>query len=370
MRKGARELFSEFWPYTRGDRLRLLGGGLLSLVLMGAELGTVALFEAIVGRVLERHHLTGFWVLAGAWLAIAAAGALAMAGSRRLAGLAAGQVQLRLRDAAFSRAQRRPADYFDERRLGDLLVRLTDDVAVVENAIASGPVTLVTSAVSVVAFAAAALVIRWGPGRLRRGAGLLAAGPGLLRPGTARRRRRTCRQRLAGQRGRGEPGQPGADPGVQPAGRRVEAAAPGGGVLAAGHDGRDEARLAVRAAGLLPRDVLRAARLRGGARDVAGGRLSLAGLLAFAACLAYLYPPVQSLSGLVLSLSEASASAARLGDILGARPAVAEEGWALRGDCSAVAGSTSRASRSATRVPGGRCLTGSVSPPCPAGCWP
>jgi ATP-binding cassette subfamily B protein len=68
-----------------------------------------------------------------------------------------------------------------------------------------------------------------------------------------------------------------------------------------------------------------------GAWDVAGGRLSLAGLLAFAACLAYLYPPVQSLSGLVLSLSEASASAARLGDILSARPAVTEEGSALRG---------------------------------------
>jgi ATP-binding cassette subfamily B protein len=68
-----------------------------------------------------------------------------------------------------------------------------------------------------------------------------------------------------------------------------------------------------------------------GAWDVAGGRLSLAGLLAFAACLAYLYPPVQSLSGLVLSLSEASASAARIGDILGARAAVADEGSALRG---------------------------------------
>ncbi len=68
-----------------------------------------------------------------------------------------------------------------------------------------------------------------------------------------------------------------------------------------------------------------------GAWDVAGGRLSLAGLLAFAACLAYLYPPVQSLSGLMLSLSEASASAARIGDILAARAAVADEGSALRG---------------------------------------
>jgi ATP-binding cassette, subfamily B, bacterial len=121
----------------------------------------VVIFEAIVGRVLERHHVAGFWALAGAWLAIAAAGALAMAGSRRLAGLAAGRVQLRLRDSVFARAQRLPADYFDEKRLGDLLIRLTDDVAVVEGAIAAGPVTLVTSAVSIAVFAAAALVIRW-----------------------------------------------------------------------------------------------------------------------------------------------------------------------------------------------------------------
>jgi len=326
-------LFSRFWPCTRGDRLRLLGGGLLSLVLTGAELGTVVIFEAIVGRVLETRHLAGFWALAGAWLAIAAAGALAMTGSKRLSGLAAGRVQLRLRDSVFSRAQRLPADYVGERRLGDLLIRLTDDVAVVENAIASGPVTLVTSAVSVLAFAAAALVIRWDLALVA-----FAAGPAfwLLARGFSGPARRAADAERAASGSLAS---------------TIEESL-GNQVLIQAFNRQDaEAERLHRAGVSWLRATMAETRLDSlyeplvyfletccvllvfavGAWDVAGGRLSLAGLLAFAACLAYLYPPVQSLSGLVLSLSEASASAARLGDILGARPAVTEEGSALRG---------------------------------------
>jgi len=326
-------LFSRFWPCTRGDRLRLLGGGLLSLVLTGAELGTVVIFEAIVGRVLETRHLAGFWALAGAWLAIAAAGALAMTGSKRLSGLAAGRVQLRLRDSVFSRAQRLPADYVGERRLGDLLIRLTDDVAVVENAIASGPVTLVTSAVSVLAFAAAALVIRWDLALVA-----FAAGPAfwLLARGFSGPARRAADAERAASGSLAS---------------TIEESL-GNQVLIQAFNRQDaEAERLHRAGVSWLRATMAETKLDSlyeplvyfletccvllvfavGAWDVAGGRLSLAGLLAFAACLAYLYPPVQSLSGLVLSLSEASASAARIGDILGVRPAVADEGSALRG---------------------------------------
>jgi ATP-binding cassette, subfamily B, bacterial len=333
VRKGVRELFSEFWRYTRGDRLRLLGGGLLSVVLVGAELGTVVIFEAIVGRVLERHHIAGFWTLAGAWLAIAAAGALAMAGSRRLAGLAAGRVQLRRRDSVFARAQRLPADYFDEKRLGDLLIRLTDDVAVVEGAIAAGPVTLVTSAVSIAVFAAAALVIRWDLALVA-----FAAAPAfwLLARG------------FSGPLSRAADAERAASGSLASA---IEESLGNQALIQAFNRQEAESRRLHREGVSWLRATMAETKLDSlyeplvyftetccvllvfavGAWDVASGRLSPAGLLAFAACLAYLYPPVQSLSGLVVSLSEASASAARIGDILGARPAVADEGSALRG---------------------------------------
>jgi ATP-binding cassette, subfamily B, bacterial len=292
---------------------------------MGAELGTVVIFEAIVGRVLERHHLAGFWVLAGAWLAMAA--------SRRLAGLAAGQVQLRLRDSVFARAQRLPADYFDERRLGDLLIRLTDDVAVVENAVASGPVTLVTSAVSIAVFAAAALVIRWDLALVA-----FVAAPAFW----------LLARRFSGPLSRAADAERAASGSLASA---VEESLANQALIQAFNRQDAESRRLHREGVSWLRTTMAETKLDSlyeplvyfletccvllvfavGAWDVAGGRLSLAGLLAFAACLAYLYPPVQSLSGLVLSLQEASASATRIGDILGARPAVTEEGSALRG---------------------------------------
>jgi ATP-binding cassette subfamily B protein len=123
--RSARAVFRAFWPYTRGDRARLLAARLLSLVLLGCELGSVIIFESIISKVLETHDLGNFRILAGLWLAVAAAGAVAMAGSGWLTGLAAERIQLQPRDAVFAHLQRLPADYFDERQPGDLMASLT-----------------------------------------------------------------------------------------------------------------------------------------------------------------------------------------------------------------------------------------------------
>jgi ATP-binding cassette, subfamily B, bacterial len=328
-----RGVFREFWPYTRGDRLRLLAGGLLSLVLLGCELASLVIFEAIVSRVLERHHLAGFWVLAGLWLTVAALGAVAMAWGGWLTGLAAQRIQLRLRDSVFSHTQRLPVDYFDERRLGDLMIRLTDDIAVVEGAVASGPLSLVSSVVSIVVFAVAALVIRWDlallafavapafwvvarlfSGPLSRAASLERTASGSV---TSTVEENLANQALIQAFNRQETES-----------RRLHQEGVGW-LRAKMAETRLDSIYAPLVYFLETCCVLAVFGL--GAWDVTAGRLSLAGLLAFAACLAYLYPPVQGLSGLLLTMSEARASAARIGDILGFRPRVAERTLALKG---------------------------------------
>jgi len=323
------KMFREFWPYTAGDRLGLLSSGLLNLILLGAELASVALFEAMTSHVLETRHLANFWILAGAWLAVAAAGAVAMAWSGWLAGLAAERVQLRLRDSVFAHLLRLPAGYVEERRTGDLMVRLLEDVAVVEGAVASGPVSLFTSVAGIVGFAAAALVISWE----------LALVAFALTPAFW-----LVARRFSGPMSRAASAERAASGSVTSAVEEIL-----GGQALVQAFGRQDAE-----SGRLHREGLSWLRARMaetmyqplvyfletccvllvlglGAWEVAQGRLSLAGLLAFAACLAYLYPPVQGLSGLVLTVSEASASAARLGDVLHARSPVAESTSALRG---------------------------------------
>lgn len=73
-----------------------------------------------------------------------------------------------------------------------------------------------------------------------------------------------------------------------------------------------------------------------GAWEIAQGRMSLGQLLAFAAFLGYLYPPIRDLGQLGLTLTAATAGARRLQEILDAEPAVTDPAepvrpWPVRG---------------------------------------
>ncbi|SNY75982.1 ABC transporter transmembrane domain-containing protein [Paractinoplanes atraurantiacus] len=105
--------------------------------------------------------LGAFWGSAISWLAIAVAGAVASFSAGILVTLAGERFLLRLRDRVFAHVQRIPLDFLDQSRLGDLMTRLTDDLESVEGFVVSGLVRTATAAVSVIAFAMAALLVRW-----------------------------------------------------------------------------------------------------------------------------------------------------------------------------------------------------------------
>jgi ATP-binding cassette subfamily B protein len=168
-------IFRRYWTYTRGDRCRLLLGGLASVAVCAAEIAVVLIFDNLTDTVLARRQLHAFWWPAGLWLAVAAAAALAMLAGEYPTGLASERVLLRLRDSLFGQAQRLRPGFFDQRRLGDLMIRLTDDVAEIEGLVASGLTSVIASAVGVVALAGAAVWLSperpWPPSRSRRCSG-------------------------------------------------------------------------------------------------------------------------------------------------------------------------------------------------------
>ncbi len=139
----------------------LLSAALLALLVPVSELGVIAVFDALTDRVLEHGHLAGFLRLALLWGAIAALAAIAMGGSSYLAALAGERFMMRLRDSVFRHLQGLAPDFLSTRQPGDLVVRLTGDIEIIEGFIASGSVSLLASAVSLVLFAAAVLVIQW-----------------------------------------------------------------------------------------------------------------------------------------------------------------------------------------------------------------
>jgi ATP-binding cassette subfamily B protein len=66
-----------------------------------------------------------------------------------------------------------------------------------------------------------------------------------------------------------------------------------------------------------------------GAWEISAGRMTLGQLLAFAAFLGYLYPPLSQLGELNLLVTAAAASSERLAEILDARPDVTDRGGAV-----------------------------------------
>ena len=321
-----REAFARFWPLTRGDRrwLALIVGCVVVAAL--TETASILLFARITDHALKAGSLAAFWGPAGAWLGAAVLGAFIGYLGNSLAVWTAERFVLRLRATVFRHVQELPPDFFQRHRQGDLVERLTGDVEAMEQMVVSGVVGTVGAVFSAVFYAAAALWIRWD----------LALVTFVLAPlFLIAARRFSGRIRKASQEERAADG----------AITAVVQESLGNVVLTQAYNRRraEEKRLDREARAWMRASVrgARAAEMYAqlvevietlcvlaviglGAWEISRGRMSLGQLLAFAAFLGYLYPPIRNLGQLGLSLTAATAGAQRLQEILDAEPAVTD----------------------------------------------
>jgi ATP-binding cassette subfamily B protein len=324
--KYLRDVLRRFWPYTQGDRHRLLAAASLAVLVSVGEIGTVVIFDDITNSALAKGRMAGFWPLAGTWLAIALATSLVMFSSSYLTSMVSERFCLRVRDHVFGHVQQLSPDHFGKRRTGDLIVRLTEDLEAVEELVCSGLVDTSAAAASLLLFIGAAVALQWQltlitlasatvfwpaargfSGRLSRATAHERAASGSLAS--------TIEESLANQAV------------VQAFNRQTEQAA----------------RLHRHGVSWL-RARTAAARLNSlygsavyaieticiltvfafGARLVARHEVTLGGLLAFAILLACIYPEIQQLSRYRVTVAAGRASAQRVTDILDLRPVVAD----------------------------------------------
>ncbi|MFE2466486.1 ABC transporter ATP-binding protein [Streptomyces mirabilis] len=327
-----REAFARFWPLTRGDRtwLLLIIGCVVVAAL--AETASILLFAQLTDHALKAGSLSAFWEPAGAWLGVAVIGAIVGYLGNSLAVWTAERFVLRLRASVFRHVQDLAPDFFQKHRQGDLVERLTGDVEAIEQMVVSGVVGTVSAAFSAVFYATAALWLRWD----------LALVTFLLAPlFLVAARRFAGRIKTASQEERAADG----------AITSVVEESLGNVVLTQAYNRRraEEKRLD-REARAWMRASVRGARASEmyeqfvevvetlcvlvviglGAWEISKGRMSLGQLLAFAAFLGYLYPPIRSLGQLGLTLTAATAGAERIQEILDTEPAVTEPAEPVR----------------------------------------
>src|SRR5690606_36925443 len=299
-------------------------GVVFAIVAAACEVAAIRLFGFITDEVLASQDLGAFWKPAFLWLGLAIlAGGASFCGDY-ITALGGERFLLALRDKVFAHLQTLTPDFFDNRRLGDLMARLTDDIEAIEELLGSGMVRLFTTLISVVFFVGAAFYIRWDLALVT-----LALVPAFIVASklfASRFRTASARERRSNGAMNSVIEESLANQSLVQAYNRQEAEAArlhreGQGWLRAN---MTQARLSA-----LYEPVVQVLEtlcllviIGVGAWEIAAGRLTIGGLLAFAAYLAYLYPAVQSLGEIALTVSEAAAGSDRVIEILRARPAV------------------------------------------------
>ena len=347
--------FRRFWPLTKGDRGWFILIFLCAVVAAVAETITVLLFAELTDTALRDGSVSAFWRPAGQWLAAAVVGAVTGYLGNSLAVWAAERFVLRLRARVFSHLQTLPPHFFQQNRRGDLVERLTGDVEAIEALVVSGIVGAASALFSAVFYAAAALWLRWD----------LALATLLMVPlFWFTTRRFAAPLRTVSRRGRA------ADGAITSV---VEETLVNVVMTQAYNRRRDEEERLLGKAQLRLRTAVRSVRLTElyeqlvevlealcvltiiglGTWEISAGRMTLGQLLAFAAFVGYLYPPIRSLGQLGLTATAATAGAERLLEILDSSPAVTDPDPAPTAPARARAVGRIEADRIGFHYPGG-----------------
>ena len=321
-----REVLRRFWPDARPYRRWLPLGLLLIALGVAIETAEIYLFKLVVDEVLVPAELGPL-----VWIGAACAGLLLLGGAVALADDALGtwlgeRFLLAMRQRVFGHLLTLSPDALDRRRLGDVLTRLGGDVAAIESFVLSGVADALAAVLSIGFFVGALFFLQWDLALVS-----LVVAPlffvtarrfsGLIKHASREKRRRSgtlgavAEQTLANAAL------------VQASGREASELdryrREGEGVIAA-----ELASVRIRGVfspivdlielcGVLLVVVL-------GTRAIAGGDLTLGGMLVFIAYLTRLYGPVRDLSSLSNTVFKALAGAERVIELLDERPRVTD----------------------------------------------
>ncbi|MGW2766909.1 ABC transporter ATP-binding protein [Streptomyces sp. NPDC001275] len=327
-----REVFRRFWPYTRGGRRWLLPVLLFSLVGPAVEASEIWLFKTVVDAVLVPRELRPLLWIAPVYLGLIVCSGVLHFADDVTSTWVGERFLLSLRAHVFRHVQGLSLDFFERRRLGDVLSRITGDVDAVETFLLSGVADALYYVVCLGVYLGMLLYLRWDLTLLA-----LAIVPlfwaaarhfsRLIKAASRERRRRSGSLSAVAEEALGNVAL----------------------VQAYNRQGWEEHRFQRENVGKF-RAAMASTRIRAvyspvvevievsgglavmglGTWKLAQGQLTLGGLLVFLALIGKLYSPVRGLSRLGNTFYAASASAERIIELLDQRPQVVEVPGARR----------------------------------------
>src|SRR4051794_29970654 len=150
-----------FWPYARPYRRWLLLTFVFIVLDAAIETGAVWLFKVLVDEVLVPRDLHALIWVGGLFVATTVAGGFVGFADDVLSTWVSERFLLDLRARFYEHLQRLPLDFFEGRRLGDVLSRLTSDIQAIESFVLSGVADALSYAMRVIFFVGALFYLQW-----------------------------------------------------------------------------------------------------------------------------------------------------------------------------------------------------------------
>jgi ATP-binding cassette subfamily B protein len=326
-----REIFRRFWPYARPFR-RWLAVSLMVIVLVPlVDAAMIWMFKLVVDQVLVPHDFGPFVWIAAAYLGLTLLAGILGFADDYLASWIGERFLLSLRTRFFAHLQGLSLDFFDRRRLGDLISRLTGDIASIEAFVLTGVTDALSYLLRIVFFTAALFYLSWDLALVS----LLVAPLFWL---AAKRFSRAIKVASREKRRRSGSISAVAEESLSNA-ALVQAYGQEQAEVERFHRenlGSYHAEMASTRLKALYTPLIDLIELTGallviglGTWELSQGHLTLGGLLVFMTFLTQLYSPVRGMSRLVNRIHAASAAAERIIEMLDQRPSVVESPRAL-----------------------------------------
>jgi len=156
-----RDIFRRFWPYARPYRKWIaVSLGLIALV-PAIDTATIWMYKLVVDDVLVPADFGPFTWIALAYVGLTLFGGLVSFADDYLSTWIGERFLLGLRTDFFRHIQRLSLDFFEQRKLGDIISRLTGDIAAIESFVLSGVTNAISYSLQVLFFTGALFYLNW-----------------------------------------------------------------------------------------------------------------------------------------------------------------------------------------------------------------
>src|SRR3954468_9623180 len=156
-----REIIRRFWPYARPYRRWLWVTAVFIVVMPAIETATIWLFKVVVDDVLVPRDFGPFVWIALGYVGLTLAAGVASFLDDYLSTWVGERFLLSLRTGFFRHVQGLSLAFFDRRRLGDLISRLTGDIASIETFVLSGVADAISYTMRIAFFLGALFYLQW-----------------------------------------------------------------------------------------------------------------------------------------------------------------------------------------------------------------